>query len=327
MTPYVVNNDGDFYFKDGNLTWFRDFKGLDSKYLYYWLIAPQGKAQLQTAVIGSAQPAFTISALKNMSIELPSVFHQSKVVAILSAYDDLIENNTRRIEILEEMARSLYREWFVNFRFPGHEKSRVVDSPLGKIPEGWNVCNLGEISLNFDRFRKPLSSMERQHRKGIYPYYGAAKIFDYIDDYIFDGTYLLMAEDGSVITPDQHPVLQYATGRFWANNHTHILQGASPVSTEFLYFSLRDFNISGFITGAAQPKITQANLNRIQILVPDESLLGKFNNIALDFQNKVVLLQKKNEILGKTRDLLLSKLISGEIDVSKFTEENMEVTA
>jgi type I restriction enzyme, S subunit len=179
---------------------------------------------------------------------------QLKISAILSAYDDLIENNLRRIKILEEMAQLIYREWFVHFRFPGHEKIKMVNSPLGKIPEGWKVKCLGDVTENFDKLRKPLSSMDRAKRNGLYPYYGAAKIIDYIDDYIFDGTYLLIAEDGSVITNEQKPVLQYVEGKFWANNHVHILKGKGIISTEHLYLALSEVNISGYITGAAQPK-------------------------------------------------------------------------
>jgi type I restriction enzyme, S subunit len=164
--------------------------------------------------------------------------------------------------------------------------------------------------------RKPLSSMDRAKRNGLYPYYGAAKIIDYIDDYIFDGTYLLIAEDGSVITNEQKPVLQYVEGKFWANNHVHILKGKGIISTEHLYLALSEVNISGYITGAAQPKISQANLNRIPFLVPKQSLVEFFNIIVCDIFKQKMIINKKNQVLQQTRDLLLSKLISGEMDVS-----------
>ena len=134
---YVVKPGDRFYFKDGNLTWFRHFKGLDSKFLYYWIGSPQGKAELQKCTIGSSQSAFTIVLLKSMEIELPPLPVQQSIAGILSAYDELIENSQRRIKILESMARVLYREWFVHFRFPGHENHPRVASPLGEIPQGW----------------------------------------------------------------------------------------------------------------------------------------------------------------------------------------------
>ena len=136
---YVVRSGDRFYFKDGNLTWFRHFRDLDSRFLCYWLGSPQGKEQLGKSTIGSSQSAFTIVLLKRMEVELPPLPTQRKIAAILSAYDDLIENNLRRIKILEQMAQAIYREWFVHFRFPGHEHVRMVDSRLGKIPADWDA--------------------------------------------------------------------------------------------------------------------------------------------------------------------------------------------
>lgn len=111
---YIVKPGDRFYFKDGNLTWFRNFNGLDSQFLYYWIGSPQGKAQLQKCTIGSSQSAFTIVLLKGMEIELPPLLIQRRIAGILSAYDELIANSQRRIQILEAMARALYREWFVD---------------------------------------------------------------------------------------------------------------------------------------------------------------------------------------------------------------------
>jgi len=142
---YVVKPGDRFYFKDGNLTWFRNLKDLDSQFLYYWLASPQGKSELQKCTIGSSQSAFTIVLLKGMEMNLPPLPTQKRIAGILSAYDELIENNQRRIKILEEMARSLYREWFVHFRYPGHEKVPLVDSPLGPIPQGWEVKAFTDI--------------------------------------------------------------------------------------------------------------------------------------------------------------------------------------
>jgi type I restriction enzyme S subunit len=307
-SPYVVRAGEEFYFKDGNLTWFRKLKGLDSRYLYYWLLSPLGRSELKKCTIGSSQSAYTIVLLKDMEIDVPDLPTQRKIAGILSAYDDLIENNLRRIKILEEMAQSLYREWFVHFRFPGHEADPLVDSSLGPIPKGWAVRRLDDISENFDRKRKPISKSKRAERQGIHPYYGAAKIFDYLDDYIFDGEYLLMAEDGSVITPDQKPVLQLATGKFWANNHTHILRGTT-VSTHFLYLALLEVNVSGYITGAAQPKITQANMNRIPFVCGPASLHERFDCLVEPLVRMWQTLDRRNENLRRTRDLLLPKLL------------------
>jgi len=288
-------------------------------FLQYCLVSPLYKDHLLSIAQGGAtREALTKEKIEEFCIPFPNLSVQHKIAAILSAYDDLIENNLWRIKILEEMAQNIYREWFVNFRFPGHENTRFVDSPLGKIPEGWEVKCLGEVSENYDKLRKPLSSIDRAKRKGIYPYYGAAKVIDYIDDYIFDGKYLLVAEDGSVITDGQKPVLQYVDCKFWANNHVHILKGKGDISTEHLYLALYHTNISGYITGAAQPKISQANLNRIPFLMPKETIMKSFNNIVINIFKQKMLFTNANVTLRQTRDILLPKLISGEVDVSEL---------
>jgi len=296
----------------------KDPSKLNNNYLFYCLRDPNLKAKFAAHAYGAAQPNISPALIEQQEILLPPLPTQRKIAAILSAYDDLIENNTRRIKILENMAQNLYQEWFVKFRFPGHEQVAFVDSPLGKIPEGWEVKTTNAVTSNYDRLRKPLSSMQRLERQGSYPYYGAAKIVDYIDSYIFDGVYLLLAEDGSVVTNDRKPVLQYVCGKFWANNHTHILQGKGLVSTEFLYLAFSNIDITAYITGAAQPKITQANLNRIAFIVPEDNTLIEFNNIIQCIFKETIALGKKNSILRKTRDLLLPKLISGELDVSNL---------
>ena len=284
----------------------------DIRYIYYLL----GDLNLNRYAGGSAQPLLTQTVLRQVSTLVPPLPTQRKIAAVLSAYDDLIENNTRRIEILEEMAQTIYREWFVEFRFPGHEGVERGESELGLIPQGWEVKSFGEVCFNFDRQRKPLSGMVRSTMQGEYPYYGAAKILDHINGYLFDGRYLLIAEDGSVITEDGKPVLQLVTGKFWVNNHAHVVQGKTPISTNFLYLFMSNVAISGYITGAAQPKINQDNLNRIPILSPSQGVLERFDKMIGPIFDNIATLGLKNNNLRQTRDLLLPKLISGEIDVS-----------
>lgn len=240
--------------------------------------------------------------LNNLTVPLPPLAVQRKIADVLSAYDDLIEVNTRRIRILEHMAHSVYREWFGK-----------VDAQ--SLPEGWQLTSLDKVSKNYDSKRVPLSSMKRSEMQGQYPYYGAAKVLDHVNDFIFDGKYLLIAEDGSVITTDGKPVLQMAFGKFWVNNHTHVLQGAGYISTEYLYLVLSQVSISGYITGAAQPKITQANLNRIPVVLPPKDLMMKFNKVFEDTFDLIETLNRKNANLRRTRDLLLPRLVSGEVEL------------
>jgi len=288
---------------------------LNHRYLKYVLMAERS-SYLRFAS-GTTHQTIYLPEVKAFHILRPPIEVQRKIAAVLAACDELIDNNLRRIQILEEMAQAVYREWFVIFRFPGHEDIALVDSPLGPIPEGWSESTVGEAATNFDRLRKPLSKMQRAEMQGEYPYYGAAKVFDYVDDYIFDGEYLLVAEDGSVVTPEGYPVLQLACGKFWANNHTHILQG-SLVSTHHLYLALSRVQIMGYVTGAAQPKITQGALNRVPLVVPPQLIRVGFDELIKPMFDLRQNLLEQNANLRATRDLLLPKLVSGEIDVSEM---------
>ena len=307
----TVFYSGANYWPHDTTLWVKDFHGNNPKFAYYFL-QTMGLERLDA---GSSNPSLNRNHIHTIPVLWPSPPVQRRIAGILSAYDDLIENSQRRIRILEEMARRLYREWFVHFRFPGHEDCRLVESPLGEIPEGWEVKGLGEIADNFDRLRKPLSKIQRADLQGPYPYYGAAKVFDYVNDFIFDGEYLLMAEDGSVITSDRAPVLQLVNERFWSNNHTHVLRGRLPCSTHYLYLGLLEINISPYITGAAQPKITQENMNRIPFVCAPASIHHEFDNLVEPIVRQTQVLQGQIQNLRRTRDLILPLLLSGQIDV------------
>ncbi len=288
---------------------------LDPLFLHYYLRQEAVVSWISNQAIGATMPNLNTTILRSVPVLIPAMSIQRRIADILSAYDELIENNQRRIQILESMARALYREWFVNFRFPGHEKVRWVPSELGEIPEGWEVRRLGQIAENFDRLRRPLSKMVRAEMQGQYPYYGAAKVFDHINEYIFDGEYLLLAEDGSVISDDRSPVLQLVNEKFWPNNHTHVLRGSSPYSTHFLYIRLLHLDITPYITGAAQPKITQENMNRIPFICGTKTVHQSFDDLVLPMIRQVQVLSCQVDNLRRTRDLLLPRLLSGQIEV------------
>ena len=140
--PYVIKPDDRFYFKDGNLTWFRNFDDyLLSKFLCYWIGSKEGYSVLNNTTIGSSQKALTITSLNQIECPMPKTDIQLKIVEILSVYDDLIENYQKQIKLLEEAAQRLYKEWFVDLHFPGHEQTRIVDG----VPDGWKSCNIEDL--------------------------------------------------------------------------------------------------------------------------------------------------------------------------------------
>jgi type I restriction enzyme S subunit len=264
---------------------------------------------------GATMASLNQEIVSRISLSIPRVGVQRRILAVLAAFDELIEINERRIELLEELARSLYREWFVRFRFPGHDDADIGSVMRGDVPEGWSLGSLGDVAQNLDRLRRPLSKPARAERQGPFPYYGAAKLIDSIDGWIFEGEHLLFAEDGTVQTRDGCPVLQLVTGRFWANNHTHILKG-TILSTRFLYVAASRYPVAGHVTGAAQPKITQANLNRIPVVIAPEPVRTMFDDLSRPVFDEIHLAKRMIVQLAATRDLLLPRLVTGRLDIA-----------
>ena len=176
---------------------------------------------------------------------------------------------------------------------------------------------MGEIIEIHDSKRIPLSGAQRDKmEKKIYPYYGAASLMDYVDKYIFDGKYLLLGEDGTVIDNTGFPILQYVWGQFWVNNHAHILTGKLGYSVESLYMLFKQTSVKSIVTGAVQPKISQSNLKSIEVVIPPENQIKAFNEQIEAMFTLIRNREDENKYLSTLRDSLLPKLMSGEIDVS-----------
>jgi len=285
----------------------------DPDFVYYSMVNISSEIK-NLGKSSTAVPILNKSDFSRIKISTPDISTQKEIASILSALDEKIELNRQTNTTLEAIAQAIFKEWFVDFNFPG-ATGEMVESELGLIPKGWKVGRLEEMINNFDRKRIPLSSQEREKRKGIYPYYGAASILDYVDDFIFDGVYLLMGEDGTVITKDEKPILQYVSGKFWVNNHTHVLQGKKPFSTEYVLLQLKNTNVKHIVTGAVQPKINQGNMNELPIRIPDEFTLERFQTLITPIFKNILEYEQETTILIKIRDNLLPKLMNGEIPV------------
>lgn len=236
-------------------------------------------------------------AFLDMQLPIPSIERQREIVAEYETLTRRIRLNEQIIQNLETTAQTLYRKMFVD----GIDKEN--------LPEGWRMGTIGEVVNCFDYKRKPLSEDERKSIKGIYPYYGAMSIVDYLNQYIFDGTYLLFSEDGAnVIDESGHPALQYLWGKFWVNNHAHVLQGNDIVSTEYLYMALKDVNVSHLVTGAAQPKINQENMNSILLVIPSKEEMVSYNEKVNTIFGYYKLLVDENKKIIELQSLLLAKI-------------------
>lgn len=313
-----------------------DNKKLINRYLFYAL---HPKLDLLKSIsTGAATKFLTLTILKALDIELPSLKAQRKIASILSAYDDLIENNNRRIKILEEMAQTIYKEWFVNFRFPGHEKVRMVKSELGMIPEGWEVRKLGDVLSEIESGSRPKGGIDPSER-GI-PSIGAENIIGlgrydytkekYISHEFYEGMWrgrvkskdVLLYKDGAQIGRKSMFRDGFPHETCCINEHVFILRMNERCTQNYLYFWLDQpemtQKIKNLNANAAQPGINQTGVKGLPILLPAKFLIDAFENIAEPLLAELFNLAKKNNLLRKTRDILLPKLISGEIDVEKL---------
>lgn len=291
----------------------RTRKDLLPQYLLYYLASPYMQAYMLNLAVGkgASRNALTKGMIEDFPMPLPSVEGQRRIIEILSPYSNLIKNNQKQIKLLEEAAQRLYKEWFVDLHFPGHETTPIVDG----VPEGWHEGTIQDVIIYHDKKRKPLSGMQRAEMQGEYRYYGAASILDYVNDYLFDGTYLLLGEDGTVVTEDGFPVLQYVTGKFWVNNHAHVLTGQPGYPTEYLYMMFKSTKVKDVVTGAAQPKISQARLSNKKIIVPSKQLVSAYCDITGPMFKEIINSEHQITVLKEARNRLLPKLMSGEIEV------------
>lgn len=255
-------------------------------------------------------PQITFSSeLAPMKVNLPDKRTQKQIVSILSSIEQKMNANYEINNNLEQQAKALYKDWFFDF------------SPFstdGNLPNNWRLGTVGDIIQLHDSKRVPLSGAERDKMAKIYPYYGATSRMDYVDDYLFDGIFLLLGEDGTVVDSLGYPILQYVYGQFWVNNHAHIITGKEGFSVEELYLFFSLTNIKSIVTGAVQQKVSQQNLKKVPAIIPSKDALSAFNELIQPIFSQICNLRDENAHLTDLRDTLLPKLMSGEFDVSNI---------
>lgn len=276
----------------------------DTDFIYYAMVI-LGKELNFHSKTSTAVPIVNKSSFSSYEISCPLLDEQRRIAAVLSALDDKIEKNEEINENLLQQAQALYKNCFVDMQ------------PFdGVMPADWHLGTVKEIIELHDSKRIPLSSRERANLTKIYPYYGATSVMDYVDRYLFDGIYLLLGEDGTVIDSMGFPILQYVEGKFWVNNHAHIITGKNGFTVEMLYLLFSLTNVQSIVTGAVQPKISQANLNKVPVIIPSAVELRAFDSIVQPVFAQIRSLRAENSRLAAVRDSLLPRLMSGEMDVS-----------
>ena len=317
----VIFDGEDSYFQDSNIVWIEnDESKVTNQFLYYFL---QTNPFITTN--GSTIKRLYNDNLRDTKIpNVPSIQQQNQITDILGTLDKKIQTNNQINQELEAMAKTLYDYWFVQFDFPD-QNGKPYKSSGGKmvyhqdlkreIPEGWGVEKLGDITICHDSKRVPLSSNDRELVKGEIPYYGATGIMDYVNNYIFDGDYVLMAEDGSVMTEEGTPILQRISGKNWVNNHAHVLEPIKNHSCKLLMMLLKDVSVMKIKTGSIQMKINQENMNKIVVPAIPLELLSEINQKLEVIDKQQLTLIEENKQLTQLRDWLLPMLMNGQVKV------------
>ena len=277
----------------------KDTRKILPEYLDMWLKRPEFDREAAFIAVGGVRGSMPWEEFVKMKLPVPTIEKQLEIVNSYKAITERIALKQKINDNLLDSVQAIFRSWFVDY-----------DPFDGVCPSNWETGCVEDIAEFFDSMRKPLSSLERTDMERIYPYYGAVSIVDYVDDYIFDGEYLLVSEDGIyVVDENGHPLIQHISGKFWANNHAHILKGKSGFNEDSLYLFLANTNMAPIVTGAAQPKINQANLKSFPITIPDSETMLKFNNIIQPFFDQRLTNESEIKKLEALQSLLLTRLV------------------
>jgi type I restriction enzyme, S subunit len=293
-----------------------NFRNVEKKFIGYILPLPLKK--LSEELTKSAVKNVLKNHLANLEIPLPPLHIQQKIVKILDTIQSAVEVQERIIEKTKELKKSLMAELF-KYGGPSFRKGRKLKkTEVGEIPEDWEVVRLGEVIEIFDSKRIPLSEEERQNMKGPYPYCGANGIIDYINDYIFDGEYVLLAEDGGYWGPLEESSY-IMKGKFWVNNHAHIFRALKDKAINFYLMSILNYlNLNDYIGGATRGKLNQSNMRNIKIPLPPLPEQQEIAEILQTIDQKIEIEKKKKELHEELFRTMLNKIMNQEIDVEKI---------
>jgi type I restriction enzyme S subunit len=287
---------GDFWPLNTTL-WVKDFKEHNPRFIYYVL----KNIDFSRFNFGTGVPTLNRNHIANIKVLAFDKSQEEKIADILSKYDDLIENNRRRIELLERSARLLYKEWFVRLRFPGHEHTPIIDG----IPEGWERLKLGEVLTLQRGFDLP--SAKRTH--GQYPIFASTGINGYHEKAKVQAPGIVTGRSGSL------GKVMYIAEDFWPLNTTLYVKDFIKVDAVFALHLLENLHLEQYNSGAAVPTLNRNDIHKIKVLCPSCTLKSLFLAFANPIYTQIHFLDRYNQKLKQARDILLPKLMNGEIEV------------
>ena len=317
--PVIIEMDACIH--DGFVVFDQFENLLDRHFLLHLLrkIAPEFKASGQTGT----QANLNTGIVNGKVVAIPSeVFEQSRIAAVLDTVDEAIAKTEAVIAKLKQVRASLLHDLLTRgldengqLRDPIAHPEQFQDSPIGRIPRGWEAGNVSSIAINRDARRVPLKQADRDMRHGIYPYYGASGIIDWIDNYLFDGEFVLIGEDGENLRSRHLPLAFVATGKFWVNNHAHILEPIQGGDFRFLAIILEAQDYIPWLLGSAQPKLTQRNLEQVPLKIPppyEQSMIADtISDLDEQIAIEIMALHKQTQL----KSALMADLLTGRVRV------------
>ncbi|MDY4629026.1 MAG: restriction endonuclease subunit S [Prevotella sp.] len=278
-----------------------DRKKMNWRFLNYYLASPKMQAHMLSLAVGkgASRNAMTKQMIENFEVPYPPLSTQHRIATILSRYDSLIDNYQKQIKLLEEAAQRLYKEWFIDLHFPGHENTNIIDG----VPEGWEKKSITDVlEIKYGKDHKLL-------KEGTIPVYGTGGIMRYVEKSLFTGESVLIPRKGSLNN------IMLVGGTFWTIDTMFYSIPKENNVAKIVYFYLKGVDMYSFNIGAAVPSMTVNILSGMKLLVPNEDVKNKFETIASKYFIRMHSLQSQLRLLTEARDRLLPKLMSGEIEI------------
>ena len=271
------------------------------RFLQPYLSSSRGQKSISSTQVGSGREGLNFEAIRSFNISIPSLPEQTKISNFLTAVDEKITLLTQKVDLLSQYKKGVMQQIF-------SQELRFKDDDGQEFPE-WEEKTLGDVCICLDNQRKPLNDAERQTMQGEFPYWGANNIMDYVDDYLFDETIVLLAEDGGNFNEYKtRPIANISHGKCWVNNHTHVLKGEIGLSNEFLFYSLVHKNITGYVSGGTRAKLTKGEMLKIEISIPNPAEQTKIANFLTAIDEKITSNQTQLNAVKQYKQGLLQQM-------------------
>jgi type I restriction enzyme, S subunit len=283
--------------------------GIDPRFIYYFTKSNDFEEQARSGTRVSAQPKLALERLKKISLNVPPLPEQRRIVAVLDEAFEGLAIATADTEKNLKNAREVFESY--------------LNSLFGERGEGWEERRFGEICENLDSQRVPITKSVRS--SGDIPYYGASGIVDYVSEHIFDEDLLLVSEDGANLLARTYPIAFSVSGKCWVNNHAHVVRFSNSTTQRFVELFLNSITLEPYVSGMAQPKLNQKSLNSIAVPLPrlgaQEAIVSKVDELETGIERLEVIFRQKLAAIAELKQSLLQKAFAGELTKDFRPEE------